>query len=819
MKSTKKIICLLNLVIGYSFLLAQSPTDCINAIVACGNSQINLDVSGVGQQELTSSNSCQGQENNSVWLKVTTITAGSLGFTLRPESADLNEDYDFYVFGPNVTCGALGTAIRCSSTNPVQAGLSNNFTGMNSSSQDTSEGPGADGDSFVRSIDAQAGETYFIVIDRPIGQSAFSLEWTGTAEFSNPPENEASTSGTPIDLDRCDTVAPFNDGFTTFNLQDNTNSIRGSQINTVITYHETESDANIGINSITGPYTNTFNPQTIYTRITNTVTECFDLAEFTLTVNSGPNFTTPQNYTICDDLNDGDNTNGRAEFILSSRNDEILGGQDPSSINITYHSTLSGAELGTTATQLPDAYNNNTAFREDIFVRIEDTINTNCFSTSTLTLIVNPIPNSSNSTILQCDEDGLQDGITVFNLNEAEAALTNGANNVSTMFYVDAARTNTINNTNNYLNTSNPETIYVEVINNDTSCIAEVELVLSVSVTDTADTFISECDDDGLEDGFHTFNLSDANSNIINGSPLNLSISYYDTYDNALSEENPLNNTFTNTTPRLQTIYARAENNNNCYGISRVFLVAELPPQIEKEVSVQYCTNFFPDTITIDAGEVNGNQSAFTYNWSTGETTYSIDINTVGTYNVRITNVRSQCFIDRTITVNPSSRATFNTINVDNASQNNTITINVSGEGIYQYSISNRDDGILTPFQDSNIFQNVKPGIYDVFVRDVENDCGTVNDNISVIGFPKFFTPNNDGFNDTWQVYGISEDFQSKTKVFIYNRYGKLLKELSPREKGWDGIYNGRILPSDDYWFNVLLEDGRLFNNHFTLKR
>ena len=81
------------------------------------------------------------------------------------------------------------------------------------------------------------------------------------------------------------------------------------------------------------------------------------------------------------------------------------------------------------------------------------------------------------------------------------------------------------------------------------------------------------------------------------------------------------------------------------------------------------------------------------------------------------------------------------------------------------------------------------------------------------------FTPNNDGFNDTWQVYGVSSLFQPNSKIYIFDRYGKLLKELNLSGKGWDGSFNGKKLPTDDYWFSVALQDGRIFKSHFTLKR
>jgi len=88
-----------------------------------------------------------------------------------------------------------------------------------------------------------------------------------------------------------------------------------------------------------------------------------------------------------------------------------------------------------------------------------------------------------------------------------------------------------------------------------------------------------------------------------------------------------------------------------------------------------------------------------------------------------------------------------------------------------------------------------------------------------VIGFPKFFTPNNDGYNDTWQVYGINVSSQQESIIYVFDRFGKLVKQLSPSDSGWDGTFNGQPLPSSDYWFHIKLQDGRTFKSHFTLKR
>ena len=89
---------------------------------------------------------------------------------------------------------------------------------------------------------------------------------------------------------------------------------------------------------------------------------------------------------------------------------------------------------------------------------------------------------------------------------------------------------------------------------------------------------------------------------------------------------------------------------------------------------------------------------------------------------------------------------------------------------------------------------------------------------IPVMGIPKFFTPNSDGINDTWNIQGITPSYASSI-IYIFDRFGKLIKQISPLGAGWDGTYNGQLLPADDYWFTMQLSDNRNIKGHFTLKR
>jgi hypothetical protein len=215
----------------------------MDAIVVCGNIGFErLTAVGVGIQEVSSANACDSEENNSIWLKLPIMTSGTLAFTLTPESDDINEDFDFFIFGPNVTCNNLESTVRCSTTNPFAADQPDNLTGMNGVETDTYEGPGELGNSFVQEMTVNAGDVYYMVIDRPIGESNFSITWNKTTSF----ENQLQIATKPQNLQKC--VQPSNQAL--FNLNYNYNAIVGGQGNVLLSYHTNSNDAITGSNPI-----------------------------------------------------------------------------------------------------------------------------------------------------------------------------------------------------------------------------------------------------------------------------------------------------------------------------------------------------------------------------------------------------------------------------------------------------------------------------------------------------------------------------------------------------------------------------------------
>jgi gliding motility-associated-like protein len=187
-----------------------------------------------------------------------------------------------------------------------------------------------------------------------------------------------------------------------------------------------------------------------------------------------------------------------------------------------------------------------------------------------------------------------------------------------------------------------------------------------------------------------------------------------------------------------------------------------------------------------------------------------------GTYSLIVTNTITGCISEEVfanvIEVQPATAASASV--TDAFSDNATITVSVTGgTGTLLYQLD--DEG----FQESNVFTGVSAGLHTVTVIDTQG-CTYLTIEVLVIDYPPFFTPNGDGFNDTWNIIGLQD--QPEARIYIFDRYGKLLKQISPQGQGWDGRFNGAELPSTDYWFTVEYlenEQSKVFKAHFSLIR
>ena len=221
--------------------------------------------------------------------------------------------------------------------------------------------------------------------------------------------------------------------------------------------------------------------------------------------------------------------------------------------------------------------------------------------------------------------------------------------------------------------------------------------------------------------------------------------------------------------------------------------------------------------VTIDS---NLSPSQYSFAWTfngnpISATTSSYPASTLGIYKVIATDLSGGCVKILIADVKESNEATAAaTVGTDFDNQQEIIVTVTSGLGNYSYQLN---DGLL---QNSNIFSVSQGGEYVVNVID-NLGCNNFILDVTVLNYPRFFTPNGDGFHDTWNISGLPKP--DKSVIFIYDRYGKLLKEIAPLGEGWDGIYNSHVLPATDYWFKILYQDvigvNKEFKAHFSLKR
>ena len=293
-------------------------------------------------------------------------------------------------------------------------------------------------------------------------------------------------------------------------------------------------------------------------------------------------------------------------------------------------------------------------------------------------------------------------------------------------------------------------------------------------------------------------------------------VSYHYTLDDANNGVNVLPKELT-TPSETKTIFVRVTSvkNPDCFDTSESFrLIRVNSPVIDFPSEVYLCDG----QSSVAIGSLI-TQPYHTYSWDTGETYSSIDVTEEGLYTLTVTNTQNgvSCSDTTTISVLVSNLPVISDIEIEDLQEESKVTILMEEEGDWEYSL---DD---SPFQESPVFNNVLPGMHEILVND-KRGCGSVSEQFVVVGFSKFFTPNGDGMNDYWQIVGVSN--LENPLVSIYDRFGKLLVQLTENSQGWDGTLDGTILPATDYWFKLNYTDingerneAKYINNHFSLKR
>ena len=415
----------------------------------------------------------------------------------------------------------------------------------------------------------------------------------------------------------------------------------------------------------------------------------------------------------------------------------------------------------------------------------------------------------SNATLIQCDDNS--DGISIFDLTKVENIIKNNNASLSPVVYfeslIDAqANTNAILVPVAYTNKLSISTLFARVTNTF-GCARYAQINLAIaSNTIATQSPVSTCDGNAVQDGLYQFDLNaQVTPQILTGLPSGLIVDYYLNTTDAITQKNPLSNIFKNTVANQQIIQARIINGPDCYGIVPITLVVNT----FNPINFQDETNFVCVNSTIELSVASTFSS---YLWNTGATTNNITINAAGNYSVTVTDANG-CQAVKKFTVTSSEIATITGATITDFSGNeNSVSLQYTGTGgSYEFSL----DGSY--FYDNPLFTGIAPGKYFAYIRD-KNGCGlSVPYTVYVLDYPRFFTPNGDGYNDNWKIKNL--DLFPNSTVIIYDRYGKILTEINAINSNWNGKYNAKELPADDYWFQLNLQEGKIIKGHFSLKR
>ena len=596
-----------------------------------------------------------------------------------------------------------------------------------------------------------------------------------------------------------------------------------------ISFHLNTSDASTGLNGLNNSSQIPVGTTTIYTRvISNTTQSCEGIGTFNVIVSQAPLQNNIANENLC--LLDS--------YLLSIKDVEALAGQNPTVI-VSYFNTFDNARdnILVINKNIPLTLTLGT---RTVFVRLFDSL-TQCFSIVSFNLTVFPNPTIVQpSPIRHCG-----DITATFNLESRINQIINGNLNYQVTFYAnnsDLLTNNAITTPDNY--TSGTTTIICKVVdatNNSCESFTTLNLVVMANPGSINNpTPIELCNDSGFE----YFDLTTRELQMAGATPINtIEFKYYKVLSDALGNTNsnrimaPTN--FLNTTINFQKIYVRLNSRTNidsesglaCYKILELDLYVRPYPE----------NNLLKEPYTICVDQLNNiiypveiktllNSSDYTFQWFTGydalsgneilgETSTSFTTSIVGEYSVVVTNISNAA----------------NCSSVFNASTQNSIvpnTISITPNELIGFGIENTVAAIVSPpsndylysingsyFQTSNVFANIPGGDYTLTVIN-KYGCGDVSATFTIVDYPSYFTPNADGYNDTWNIKGSRALDAAIIKIF--DRYGKLIKQIDPNSEGWNGTFNNNLLPSTDYWFTIeYLKDNvkKEFKGHFSLIR
>lgn len=611
-----------------------------------------------------------------------------------------------------------------------------------------------------------------------------------------------------VQLQQCDNDT---DGFTLFNLNEVKEKLIINPEEHSITFYEEKALAeNKGteILNIKNYQNEQVSNDTIWARVEN-ANGCYEVSEVNLLVSTTQiplNFL--KSFYECDD---GTNSSdGIATFNFSEVTNEIINIFPANQqLEIKYFKNEADALAEENKIDKISNYQNiDSPNQQTIYIRVDSKLDNSCLGLGAyITLYVEKVPIANSVNINpECDND--RDGLFSFDTSSIQSTIIGNQTNVIVSYFDENGTQLSSPLPNPFVTASLKVTARIVNLNSQDKvgqCFDETTIDFVVSTVPIANPIApqEECDTD-FDESFD-FDTSAIESTIL-GNQSGLIVKYFDENNSPLPS--PLPNPFSTTN---QTIRVRIENPiyDVCFEETTIDFIVHKKPTFDLIQEDVICMTQNPKQ-PISIYNPSGN---FTYTWRDENGNIvgiepTIEVNKGGIYKVIATSSNGCNSDEESIILRESSLSiiSINNIQVQDDSDNNFIKINTSnlGLGDYEFRLLDSESNIIFDYQNNPLFENLEGGNYILEVND-KNNCGKIPLEIALISFPNFFTPNGDSTNDYWQIKGINKSIYKSGQINIYNRYGKLLSTFTINDLGWDGTYNGKSLPANDFWFRVVL--------------
>ncbi|MET0759691.1 MAG: T9SS type A sorting domain-containing protein [Flavobacterium sp.] len=574
----------------------------------------------------------------------------------------------------------------------------------------------------------------------------------------------ALTYPTPLSL--CDDGPQTPIPSTVFDLTVKNNEITQNSQGHTVGYYLSQADALAGNNVIANPtaYTNIANPQTLTVKVT-TAQGCSSYTTLDIRVLPLPTpNANPATLVRCDDAISSSGT----ELFDLTVNEPYVGNGNPN-LTFEYYTTQNDAiaqinmigtptayEVGTTSTWIRVA-NNQVSFS-----------GSNCFVLVQQSVVVNPFPvvNNPVHSICVTNTSGFAT-FTLSSINEDLLGNTQNTSDFSITYYMTPADAQAGTNSlpNSYTNITNPQSIYARVINNATGCVnftGIVTLSVATGALASAPSPLSACDDDFTPDGIYTFDLTQLNSQVLNGqNPMLFAVAYFSTQADAVIGTNQIINADAYTTGTgtvwivVTNVVTLCRSNVTLVSITVNSLAQPIITSTtgSNTICVEWGTNVLLSGLTLDSGITNSN---YTFQWSLNGV--SIAGTTSATFSAGMPGIYTVTAISTSVLACSSLPSSgFLVIQsgpavplvpdytITNVSGVQNITVNVVGYGIYHYQL---DNGPI--LDNGGVFENVSTGLHSIKVYDVKGNtsCNTLTiSNIDINQTPAPLGNTNQTFN------------------------------------------------------------------------